>query len=65
MADVKVFYDPQSNTLTVWFDDRQAEIIREETGDEVMLMKDVQGRMIGFEKLNFAPAQTTFGTMAV
>lgn len=54
MARVKVYYDRQGNTLTVWFDDPQQEHICEETGDEVVLMKDQQGRVIGFEKLNFA-----------
>ncbi len=53
MAQVKVYYDRQGNTLTVWFDDPQLEHICEETGDEVVLMKDHSGRVIGFEKLNF------------
>lgn len=53
MAQVKVFYDQTGNTLTVWFDNPQAEYICEETGDEVILMKDKSGRVIGFEKLNF------------
>ena len=42
----------QRRTLTVWFSDRQQEHICEETGDEVVLMKN-SGRVIGFEKLNF------------
>jgi hypothetical protein len=29
----------------------------EETGDEVILMKDKYGRVVGFEKLNFQPSQ--------
>lgn len=53
MANVKVYYDQTGNTLTVWFDNPQAEYICEETGDEVILMKDESGRVIGFEKLNF------------
>lgn len=53
MAQVKVYYDRQGNTLTVWFDDPQLEHICEETGEEVVLMKDQAGRVIGFEKLNF------------
>jgi len=52
MAQVKVFYDRVGNTLTVWFSDPQDEYICEETGDEVVLMKDKSGRVIGFEKLN-------------
>jgi uncharacterized protein YuzE len=56
MAHVKVFYDREGNTLTVWFEEPQAEYVSEETGDEVILMKDQTGRVIGFEKLNFSPA---------
>ena len=54
MEQVKVYYDHTGNTLTVWFGDPQAEYVCEETGDEVILMKDQQGRVIGFEKLNFS-----------
>ena len=54
MAEVKVFYDRQGKTLTVWFTDRSLEYVCEETGDEVVLMKDGAGRVIGFEKLNFS-----------
>ena len=53
MAEVKVYYDRAGNTLTVWFGNPQDECICEETGDEVILMKDKSGRVIGFEKLNF------------
>jgi len=53
MTKVKVYYDQTGNTLTVWFDNPQAEYICEETGDEVVLMKDESRRVIGFEKLNF------------
>ena len=54
MAQVKVYYDRIGNTLTVWFGDPQSEYVGEETGDEVVLMKDKNGRVIGFEKLNFS-----------
>ena len=30
----------------------------EETGDEVVLMKDKEGQVIGFEKLNFLPTSS-------
>ncbi len=53
MAEVKVYYDRAGNTLTVWFGNSQDEYICEETGDEIILMKDKSGRVIGFEKLNF------------
>lgn len=53
MAQVKVYYDHVGNTLTVWFGDPQDEYVCEETGEEVILMKDQLGQVIGFEKLNF------------
>lgn len=54
MAQIKVFYDEVGNTLTVWFGKPQDEYVCEETGDEVILMKDKTGKVIGFEKLNFS-----------
>jgi uncharacterized protein YuzE len=57
MAEVKVLYDREGNTLTVWFTDARQEFVCEETGDEVVLMKDAAGRVIGFEKLNFSVAE--------
>ena len=54
MARVKVYLDRQGNTLTVWFGNPSDEYVCEETGDEVVLMKDQAGKVIGFEKLNFA-----------
>ena len=52
MEHVKIFHDRTGNTLTVWFGNPQEEYICEETGDEVILMKDRTGRVIGFAKLN-------------
>ena len=56
MDEVKVFFDRSGNTLTVWFGNPDDEAICEETGDEVVLMKDKEGKVVGFEKLNFKPA---------
>jgi len=57
MDKVRVFDDRAGDTLTVWFGDPQDEYTCEETGDEIILMKDRDGRVIGAEKLNFsAPA---------
>jgi len=58
MAQVKVYYDREGNTLTVWFGNPADECVTEETGEEIVLMKDRDGKVIGFEKLNFT-AQTT------
>ena len=70
MARVKVYYDRQGNTLTVWFEDPKSEHVCEETGDEIVLMKDRSGKVIGFEKLNFsaeqaAPLQVGFEAIEV
>lgn len=54
MEQVKVHYDRKGNTLTVWFAEPKDEYICEETGEEVVLMKDRGGKVVGFEKLNFA-----------
>lgn len=69
MAQVKVFYDETGNTLTVWFGNSQDEYVCEETGEEVILIKDKAGKVIGFEKLNFSIAkprhlQVVFETVA-
>ncbi|GAB3920932.1 DUF2283 domain-containing protein [Larkinella terrae] len=53
MEKVSVFYDTEGNTLTVWFGNREDEVISEETGEEMVLMKNSRGEVIGFEKLNF------------
>lgn len=54
MAEVKVFCDQTGNTLTIWFGNPQDEYVCQETGEEVILMKDKAGQVIGFEKLNFS-----------
>jgi uncharacterized protein YuzE len=58
MAEVRVYYDRAGNTLTVWFGSPQDEVMAEETGEEIVLMKDRSGRVIGFEKLNFSVQQS-------
>ena len=58
MAQIKVFYDKEGNTLTVWFSDPKQEYACDETGEEVVLMKDKSGRVIGFEKLNYSISQS-------
>ncbi len=69
MAQIKVYYDQVGNTLTVWFGNPEEEYVSEETGEEIVLMKDKDGRVIGFEKLNFvvpkpSHLQVAFETVA-
>ena len=54
MAEIKVFFDREGKTLTVWFTDARQEFVCEETGEEVVLMKNAEGAVIGFEKMNFS-----------
>jgi uncharacterized protein YuzE len=54
---VRVYYDRTGNTLTVWFDDPKKENVCEEVDDDVVLMKDEEGRVIGFERLNYLSRQ--------
>lgn len=57
MAQIKVFYDHRANTLTVWFGEPRREYVCEETAEEVVLIKDKAGHILGFEKLNFEVAR--------
>lgn len=56
MDKIKVIHDAAGHTLTVWFDDPSKEHVCEETTEEVVLMKDISGRIIGFELLHYRPA---------
>jgi len=53
MDRVRVYYDRTGNTLSVWFDDPKKEYVCEELDDDMVLMKDRRGRVIGFERLNY------------
>jgi hypothetical protein len=57
MEKVRVFFDREGNTLSVWFDNPEKEHHCEETDDDVVLVKDRRGRVIGFERLNFLTAK--------
>jgi uncharacterized protein YuzE len=61
MEKIRIFYDKQGNTLNVWFDDPEKEYICEETSEEVILVKDKMGKVIGFERLNFLAPEAQVG----
>ncbi|NEO98522.1 MAG: DUF2283 domain-containing protein [Symploca sp. SIO2E9] len=54
MDALKIYYDEQGKTLTVWFDDPNKEFIAEEVREDVTLIKDKDSRLIGFERLNYS-----------
>lgn len=56
MKPIKVIFDQVGNTLNVWFDDPAKEHLSEETAEEVILVKDKTGKVIGFEVLNYVAA---------
>jgi hypothetical protein len=61
VARVVVIFDRTGNTLTVWFDDPKKEHVCEGIEDDIVLMKDRQGRVIGLEHLNYRPKQRDNG----
>ena len=61
MDKINVIHDVVGHTLTVWLDDPAKEHVCEETADEVILMKDTSGRVIGFELLHYRPAHAGAG----
>ena len=59
MDKVRVYYDAVGHTLSVWVDDPALEHVCEELSDDTIIMKDVTGRMIGFEQLHVTLSPTT------
>lgn len=53
MDKVRVYHDRAGNTMTVWFDEPSKEAVCEEIDDDVVLIKDRRGRVIGIERLNY------------
>ena len=56
MKPIKIFFDKIGNTLNVWFDDPEKEAVSQETSEEVVIVKDKNGKVIGFEVLNYLPS---------
>jgi len=46
MEKLRIYYDRAGGTLTVWFGDSKEEYTSEETDDEIILMKNKDGRVI-------------------
>jgi len=44
MEKLRVYYDRQGNTLSVWFDDPKKESVCVETDDDVVLVKESDAR---------------------
>ena len=50
---IKLIYDSVGETLTVYFDNPENAEVCGETGEGVILIKDKENHVIGFEKLYF------------
>ena len=53
MAEVKVLYDNIGGTLCVWWGNPRDEEVCSETDDDLILIKDKVGKVIGFEYIHF------------
>ena len=59
MAQIKVIHDPVGETLTIYWDDPEHEEMCEEIGQGIILIKDAEGEVIGFEPLYFRPSKAS------
>ncbi len=61
MDRIKVVHDRVGHTLTVWLGDPAREYVSTLTEDEVVIMKDRSGRVIGFEVLHYRQEEGGLG----
>jgi uncharacterized protein YuzE len=54
MEKVKVFYNKETDTLDIWFDNPEEEYSCDEIGDGTILKKNKNGKIIGIEKFSVA-----------
>jgi uncharacterized protein YuzE len=53
MDKIKLIHDQVGESLILWLGNPEDEVICEETGDGIILMKDKLGKVIGIEVLYF------------
>lgn len=61
MERIRVIHDAVGHTLTIWLGDPLAEYASTLTDDEVVIMKDKEGRILGFEVLHYHPVSSDAG----
>jgi hypothetical protein len=61
MERVRVIHDQVGHTLTIWLGDPKQEYASTLTDDEVIVMKDREGRILGFEVLHYHPVSSDTG----
>ena len=66
MAQVKVFYEPDTQLLTVFWQSPRKDQIATELDDGVILIKDERtGEPIGMELLSYHPGDARFDAVTV
>jgi hypothetical protein len=66
MAQVNVFYEPEMELLTVFWQTPRKDQICTELGDGIILIKDgTTGEPIGLELLSYHPGDRRFDTVSV
>lgn len=66
MAQVKIFYEPEMELLTVFWQAPRREQVCTELGDGVVLIKDERtGQPIGVELLSYQPGDARFDAVSV
>jgi hypothetical protein len=66
MAQIKVFYEPEMELLTVFWQSPRKDQISTELGDGVVLIKDsTSGEPIGVEILSYRPGDARFDGVSV
>jgi hypothetical protein len=66
MAQVRVFYEPEMELLTVFWQAPRQDQICTELGDGVVLIKDAQsGEPLGMELLSYRPGDARFDAVSV
>ncbi len=66
MAQIKVYYEPEMELLTVFWQAPRKNQICTELGDGIILMKDeTSGQPIGLELLSYRPGDARFDSVSV
>ena len=60
-----VIHNKEMETLDIWFDDPKKEVICEEVGEGIILKKDKDNKVIGFEVLYYSKEDVPFEFKAV
>jgi hypothetical protein len=66
VAQVKIYYEPEMELLTVFWQPQRKNQVVTELGDGVLLIKDEEtGEPIGMELLSYRPSDRRFDAVSV